>query len=311
MPAPSSLSMSGREWLLLAALSGLWGGSFFFAKIAVATLPPLTLVLLRVGVAALALMAFMAATERRLPPREARAWLHLLAMGAINNVVPFGLIFWAQTHIASSLAAILNAATPLFTVLLAHWLTRDEPLTAARAAGVLLGFGGVVVIVGPQALAGFDAHVLAALACLAAALSYAGAGVFGRRLAGLGLTPMAAAAGQLGASTLIMLPIVLVHDRPWTLAWPDATAIGAVIALALGSTALAYVIYFRLLATAGAVNLLLVTLLIPVSALLLGAAFLNERLTAAEGAGMALIGLGLGAIDGRPLAALRRMRNRD
>ena len=309
MPAPAGGSMSAREWLLLIALSGLWGGSFFFAKIAVADLPPLTLVLTRVGLAALALHAVMALSGRRWP-WEARARFHLLAMGAINNVVPFGLIFWAQTHIASGLAAILNATTPLFTVLLARALTRDEPLTAGRLAGVVLGLGGVVVIVGPQALAGFDAHVLAALACLGGALSYAGAGIFGRRLAGLGLAPMAAAAGQLGASTIIMLPIVLVHDRPWTLPAPDAAVAGAVVALALASTALAYVIYFRLLARAGAVNLLLVTLLIPVSALCLGAAFLDERLAAEQWAGMALIGLGLAVIDGRMLAALLRAAGR-
>jgi drug/metabolite transporter (DMT)-like permease len=305
MPAPIGGTMSAREWLLLVALSGLWGGSFFFAKIAVADVPPLTLVFLRVSLAALALMAFMAASGRRLP-REGRVWLALLAMGAINNAVPFGLIFWAQTHIDSGLAAILNATTPLFTVVLAHWLVRDEPMTRARVAGVLLGFAGVAVIVGPGALAGLDAHVLAALACLGAALAYAGGGIFGRRLAGLGLTPMAAAAGQLGASTLIMLPIVLVHDRPWTLPMPGGAAVGAVIALALACTALAYVIYFRLLASAGAVNLLLVTLLIPVSALLLGAAFLGESLTPNAAAGMALIALGLAAIDGRPWAALRR-----
>jgi drug/metabolite transporter (DMT)-like permease len=305
MPAPAGGSMSLREWLLLIALSGLWGGSFFFAKIAVAALPPLTLVLLRVGIAALALSAVMAASGRRWP-WEARAWRALLVMGAINNVIPFSLVFWGQTHIASGLAAILNATTPLFTALLAHWLTRDEPLTARRVAGVLLGLGGVVDIVGPQALAGVDTHVLAALACLGAAVAYAGAGIFGRRLAGLGLTPMAAAAGQLGASTLIMLPIVLVHDRPWTLPAPNGAIIGAVVALALASTALAYVIYFRLLATAGAVNLLLVTLLIPVSALFLGAAFLDERPAAEQWAGMALIALGLAAIDGRPFAALTR-----
>ena len=272
MPASTGGAMSAREWLSLIALSALWGGSFFFAKIAVNELPPLTLVFLRVGLAALALTAFMAASGRR-PPRGGRVWLALAFMGAINYAVPFGLIFWA-THIESGLAAILNATTPLFTVLLAHWRARDEPLTAARVAGVLLGFGGVVVIVGPRALAGLDAHVLAALACLGAAVAYAGGGIFGRKLAGLGLTPIAAAAGQLGASTLIMLPIVLIHDRPWTLPMPSAAVIGAVIALALACTALAYVIYFRLLASAGAVNLLLVTLLIPVSALLLGAALI-------------------------------------
>jgi drug/metabolite transporter (DMT)-like permease len=305
MPTPSGGSMSASEWTLLIALSALWGGSFFFAKIAVAELPPLTLVFLRVGLAALALYAVMAASGRSLP-RGGRVWLALLAMGAINNVLPFSLIFWGQVHIASGLAAILNATTPLFTVALAHFLTRDEPLTAARVTGVVLGLCGVAVIVGPGALAGLDAHVLAALACLGGALAYAGAGIFGRRLARLGLSPMAAAAGQLGASTLIMLPIVAVHDRPWTLPAPDAAVIGAVVALALASTAFAYVIYFRLLASAGAVNLLLVTLLIPVSALLLGAAFLDESLTQTAAAGMALIALGLAAIDGRPWAALRR-----
>jgi drug/metabolite transporter (DMT)-like permease len=306
MPAPAAGAMSARDWLLLIALSGLWGGTFFLAKIAVAEVPPLTLVLARVSLATLALTALIAARGLAWP-QGARAWRALGLMGAINNALPFSLIFWGQTHIASALAAILNATTPFFAALLAHWLARDEPLTPRRMAGVLLGIAGVAVIVGPQALAGLEAHVLAALACLAAAVAYALAGIFGRRLAGLGLAPITAAAGQLGASTLIMLPIVLVHDRPWTLAPPGAGAIGAVLALALACTALAYVIYFRLLTSAGAVNLLLVTLLIPVSALLLGATFLGERLEAEQWAGMALIALGLAAIDGRALSALKRL----
>jgi drug/metabolite transporter (DMT)-like permease len=267
------------------------GGSFLFGKVALAAVPPLTLVVLRTGIAALALLAFLAATGRRLPSALA-AWRGFLVMGLLNNAIPFALINWGQTRIDSGLAAILNATTPLFTVILAHLVTSDEKLTRNRMAGVVLGFAGVVVMIGPAALGGAG---LAKLAVLAAAASYACAGLYGRRLGGL--APATAACGMLVAATLIMLPLALVLDRP---ALPAGAVIWeAVGALALFSTALAYIVYFRILATAGATNLLLVTFLIPVSALLLGGIVLGERPDAAAFAGMALIFLGLVAVDGR------------
>jgi len=296
MGSDHPLRMGPREWILLLALSVLWGGSFFFAKLAVAALPPYTVVLGRVGLAALALNLVLRVWGLRLP-RDRAHWGAFFVMGLLNNLVPFSLIVWAQTQIASGLAAILNGATPLFTVVLAHWLTTDERLTWNRLLGVALGLAGVTVMIGLEALSGLGLHVLAEIAVLVATVSYALAGIFGRRFKGQ--PPLVTAAGQVTATTIMMLPIVLIADRPWTLAMPTPTPLAAVIGLALLSTALAYVIFFRILAAAGATNLLLVTLLIPVSALLLGHFVLGEGVALQQVAGMALIGLGLMAIDGR------------
>lgn len=296
-------TMEPRDWGLILLLSLLWGGSFFFTGIAVRELPPLTIVVLRVGLAALILLAIVNATGLRMP-RDRAGWTTLAAMGFINNVAPFSLLVWGQTHIPSGLASILNATTPLWTVVVAHTLTTDEKMTAPRLAGVALGFLGVVVMLGPAKLTGLTDNVLAQFACLAAALSYAFAGVYGRRFKRMGLAPIPAAAGQVAASSLLLLPAALVVERPWTLAMPSLSAVGAILGIAALSTALAYVIYFRVLATAGATNLMLVTFLIPVSAIVLGALVLGERLDRRDFFGMGLIGLGLVTIDGRALARL-------
>lgn len=298
-------AMGPVEWGLLVALSVLWGGSFLFVEVALAGLAPFSVVLARVGLAALALQLAVLVVGRRMPVSLA-AWRPFFVMGALNNLLPFCLIVWAQTRITGGLASILNATTPLFTVLLGHRLTRDEPMTARRLAGVALGFLGVAVLLGADLLAGLGDDALAQLAVLGAAVSYALAGLFGRRFRAQ--PAIVTAAGQVSATTAMLLPIALLHDRLWTLPMPGAATWGALLGLALFSTALAYVVYFRLLATAGAVNLLLVTFLIPVSALLLGAAFLGERLEPRQFAGMALIGLGLAAIDGRLVSRLRRRR---
>lgn len=295
--------MRPLEWLLLAVLSVLWGGAFFFAKVALSEVGPLTLVFGRVALAAVALW-FVVLALGVTAPHQRRVWRDLFIMGALNNALPFSLIFWGQTIIASSLASILNATTPVFTVVLAHYLTHDERMTVNRLAGVVLGLVGVATLIGPDALAGLGGDVAAQLACIAGAMFYACAGIFGRRFHTL--PPTFTAAGQLTASSIIMLPIVLVVEAPWSSAWPAATAWGALAALALISTAAAYVIYFRILAVAGATNILLVTLLVPVSALWLGTAILGERLDVHHLLGMALIGLGLAAIDGRPLRWFQR-----
>jgi len=231
-------------------------------------------------------------------------------MGLLNNVVPFCLIVWGQGHIASSLASILNATTPLFTVVVAHFLTEDERLTPGRVAGVAIGFLGVVLMLGPESLAGIGSDLLAQFACLAAALSYAFAGIWGRRFRRIGILPLPTAAGQVVVSTLLLAPITLAVERPWTLAAPGAATWAAIVGLAVLSTAAAYVLYFRLLASAGATNLLLVTFLIPASAILLGTGILGERLAAGHLVGVALIGAGLAAIDGRLAATLRRLAAR-
>jgi drug/metabolite transporter (DMT)-like permease len=310
MPSRIAPTMGPLEWALLIALSVLWGGTFFFAEVALRALDPLSLVLARVGLAAAPLIVIVYATGHRLP-RRASVWGAFFVMGALNNLLPFSLIFWGQTRIAGGLAAILIATTPLFTVVLAHFLTRDEPISASRLGGVLLGIAGVTVLIGPGALRGAGLHLLAQIAVLGAALAYALAGIFGRRFSDL--PPVVSAAGQVTASTVLLLGIVVLLDWPLPgLAlslptWGPPTW-GAVLGLALLGTALAYVIYFRLLARAGATNLLLVTFLIPVSAIALGAGLLGERLEVQHLAGMGLIGLGLGAIDGRPLRLLRHRR---
>ena len=302
-PIPTTRTMSGSDWLLLILLSIVWGGSFFFAKVAVAELPPLTIVLARVTIAAAALHLMVLAVGLRMPS-DLSLWRDFLLMGLLNNAIPFSLIFWGQQEIASGLAAILNATTPLFTVLVAHALTRDEKGTPLKLVGVALGIAGVALMIGLDRAAGLGAHLWSELAVLAAALSYAFAGIFGRRFRGR--PPLVVAAGQLTGSSALMLPLALLVDRPWLSAMPSAGVWAALIGLALLSTALAYVIFFRILARAGATNLLLVTFLIPVSALLLGIAFLGETMSAHQLMGMLLVGLGLAAIDGRLVRRILR-----
>ncbi len=211
-----------------------------------------------------------------------------------------------QTHIAVGLASILNATTPLFTLVAAHLLTPDERMTSAKSLALSAGLAGVVVLIGPDLLLQSGPSQWGQIACLGAALSYALAGIYGRRFKSLGVGSMEAAAGQVTASTVLILPIMLIVDRPWMLpAFPSVTTWAALTALAFLSTALAYVLYFRILAVAGATNLLLVTFMIPPMAILLGAAFLDERLTPRHFAGMALIGVGLAVIDGRLGRVLR------
>ncbi|TBR30489.1 MAG: DMT family transporter, partial [Reyranella sp.] len=202
-------------------------------------------------------------------------------------------------------ASILNATTPLFTLLVAHFIAHDERIGGLKLAALVIGIGGVAVLMGPEAI-GSSRGIAGQIACLGAALSYAFAGVYGRRFATMGVAPLEAAAGQVTASAMLILPVMLIVDRPWLLpAPPGATTLAALASLALLSTALAYVLYFRILAVAGATNLLLVTFLIPVTAILLGALVLGERLAPRHFAGMTLIGLSLTAIDGRIRRFLR------
>jgi drug/metabolite transporter (DMT)-like permease len=300
--------MSSLAWSLLVALSVLWGGSFFFVGVAIAEIPPLTLVALRVAIAAALLWAALPLLGV-LAPRGAAAWRAIAVMALLNNIVPFTLIVRAQQTLPSGLAAILNATTPLWSVLVTHALATGDRARAGTLAGVVLGFAGVAVMMGPELLGGAAAG-LATAAMLAATLSYALAGVWGRRFAAAGMTPLQVAVGQVSVAALAMVPLALVLDTPWRLPAPSGGTVAAVLGLAGLSTALAYVLYFRILALAGALNLLLVTFMIPVSAILLGTLLLDETLAPRHLAGMALIGLGLAAIDGRPLAyASRSLRS--
>lgn len=293
-----------RDWMLLLILSVLWGGSFFFVELAVGALPAMTIVWLRVAPAAL-LLALVLWARGLAWPRGWRAWAALAVMGLLNNALPFVLFVTAQARIDSGLAAILNATTPLWALILGLVAGAEARPGMARIAGLGLGFGGVAVMLGGGAT-GTTSTLAAQLLCLGGALSYACAGVWGRRFAPMGLSPLATAFGQLAMASLLLLPLMLYLDRPWQLALPGPSVLGALAGLTLLSTALAYLIYFRLLASAGAVNLLLVTFLIPVSALGLGIGVLGEAPGVRTLAGMALIGAGLAAIDGRLPAWLRR-----
>lgn len=301
--APIQKTMQAPDWAMLVTLSVLWGGSFLFIGVAVKELPPLTIVAVRLGLAAIALQAVLRFMGVPFPHSRA-AWRAFFGMGILNNVIPMALIVWGQTHIASGLASILNATTPLFTVVVAHFLTADERLTRQKLGGVLVGFAGVAVMIGASAFRAATADIPAQLAVLAAALSYALSGVYGRRFKTMGIAPLATAAGQVTASSAILLPVALLVDHPWGLPAPSLATMLSLAGLALVSTALAYILFFRLLARAGATNVGLVTFLIPVSAILFGVMLLGERLEPRHMAGMALIGAGLVLIDGRVISAV-------
>ena len=296
--------MSATDWLLLIVLSVLWGGSFYFAKIAVVEIPPLTLALGRVAIAAAAL-AVVARILGLTWPHDTRTWANFIVMAAFNNALPFTLLFWGQIHISIGLAAILTGTSPLFGALMAHVMTEDDKLTASRTVGVLAGLIGIIVLIGVDVLGEFGSHVLAEFACLVAAASYGFGAVYSRRVRRL--PPMIVAAGQLTMSTVLLLPLVLLFDRPsavLTASWP---ALASMLALALVCSALAYLIYFRVIGRAGATNALLVTFLVPISAIVLGILSLGERLEAHQMAGMVAIFIGIVAIDGRPIRWLARM----
>ncbi len=282
------------DWATLAVLSVVWGGSFLFYRVLAFQLPPFTTVLARVAIGGAALTAVLLLRgQTPLPPR--RLWGRFLLLGLLGNAVPFTAFAWGETRISGGAASILNAMTPIFTVLVTGLLLRTERLTAARLAGIACGVCGVAVLVGPAALLGRD--VLGQAACLGASLSYGFATPYARSIKGVPAPQMAV--GQLAGATVIMLPLALLADRPWTLAAPSAAGWASLLGLALLSTAFAYVLFFRLLARIGATNLALVTFLVPVSALLLDAAVLGETIGPGSLAGMVLIAAGLACIDGR------------
>lgn len=296
--------MRTADWLLLVLLSVLWGASFLFVGVAVREVPTLTLVLARVALAALVLVPLVYAFGHRLP-RTLAAWRPFLVQAILNNVVPFTLIAYGQTHVASALAAVLNATTPLFTLIVARVLA-GEALTASKLAGVALGIAGVGVLMGPEAVVANAASVTGMLCVLGAALSYGLAALWMRRLRTI--PPLVTSGTQLICSSLMLLPVAAAVDHFWLLPMPSTQAVAAVLGLAVISTALAYIVFFRISATAGPGNVMLVTLLIPVSATAFGALMLGERLTGHQIAGALVIASGLLVIDGRLIAWLTRRR---
>jgi drug/metabolite transporter (DMT)-like permease len=294
--------MNALTWGLLLLLGLIWGGSFFFARIAVHDVPPFTLVFLRLSLAAVALHLYMAG--RLDIYRLLRLhWRQLLFLGLINNAVPHALIFLGETEIGAGLASVLNATTPIWTVIIARYLTEDEKPTATKLVGCLVGLAGTIVLVGPGIMVTNGVPFWALLVPILAAVSYGFAAIYSKRFKAIPAPIIAT--GQLTGSSIIMLPVSLIVDRPWTLAMPPLGSISAIIALALLSTAFAYILYFRIMALAGATNASLVTLLVPPGAILLGVVFLGERLEPTDIAGMLLIAVGLLILDGRLFARLR------
>ena len=302
----TSPKLDATGWGLIAILSVLWGGAFFLIEVGLRSYPPLTLVLIRVAVAVPPMLVAMRLMGQRLPS-DLRIWGLLTVVGALNCALPFGLFFWGQKYLDSGYASILNATTPLWGVLTAHFLTSDEKATPARIIGVLIGLAGIIVMVGPTAMTGLSNNLLAQMACIVSTLFYSLAAIYGRRLSQSQLTPMAVATGQTITATLLMAPIVLIVDQPWALAMPRLDSTLAGITLALLSTALAYGLYFRLIDRAGASNAQLVAFLMPILAVLLGIAFLGESLNGGQIAGAVLIALGLVVLDGRLLARTRNV----
>lgn len=291
-------SMGPVEWLMLILLSVLWGGSFFFMKVSLAELPTLTIVFSRVAFAAITL-GLVLKLMGQLLPRGFELWRAFFIMGLINNLLPFSLLVWGMTELSSGLASILNATTPVFAILVAHFATSDERISTNKIVGVILGLVGVAVLIGVDAVSGVSQSLLAMLACLGASLSYGLAATYGRKFKAMQVKPVSVAFGQVTASSLLLLPVALVIDSPWILAIPSLYTWSSLIALGVLSTALAYVLYFQILSRAGATNIALVTLLVPVSAIFLGWLILNETLELNHIVGMSLIALGLLAIDGR------------
>ena len=294
--------IDARDWSLLAVLSVLWGGSFFFNGVVLKELPPLTVVLLRVALAAMILLPVLRAYQIRFPVGLS-GWKPFFAIALLNNVLPFSLIVIGQTYIPSGLASILNATTPLFTVMVMA-AAGDEKLHARRVVGVVTGLIGVIILHG-QDLHGQDrgfqsGEGVGILLCLAAAFSYGLSALYARRKLS-NSPPLATATFQLLASALMMTIVAAVVERPWQLAMPGVTTWLAMIGLSALSTALAYIVFFQVLRRSGSTNVMLVTLLIPVTAILLGYLVLGESISLREIIGALVIGSALLLMDGRVL----------
>lgn len=289
--------MTKQTWGLLIILSVLWGASFLFVAIALPTYPPLTIVAFRVVSAAIVLHFVIYFSSVRWPT-EKRFVVDITIMGLLNNVIPFALIAWGQLYVASGLASVFNAMTPIFTLVVAHYFIAEERLTGLKISGAAMGLVGVIVLIGYDALAGLSQNVTGQLAIVAAAVSYAFAGVWAKKRLG-SYPPLTLATGQVTASAFILSAIALMVDGAVIWTNPHLDILLVLVALGIFSTALAYIIYFRILALAGASNLLLVTFLIPISAIAAGIVVLDESLKNQHIAGIICIAIGLALIDGR------------
>lgn len=292
MPGPA-LTIDRQSWLLLIILSVLWGGSFFFVAVALRELPPTTLALARVAFAAAFIYPVFKMQGSSLPLTFA-GWKPFIVMGLFNNIIPFSLIFAGQARISSGLASVLNATTPLFALLVLASFG-EERLILRRVIGVLIGLAGVYVLRDPDHVHS-DSQLIGMLLCLGGALSYGFSGLWGRRNFN-NVPPLTTTTCQLISSSIIMAVIAGAIDQPWQLPMPGLTTWSAVIGLAAFSTALGYILFFRIMAQAGAANVMLVTLLIPVTAIGLGVLVLGEPLLMREIVGALVIAASLLVID--------------
>ncbi|WP_316195206.1 MULTISPECIES: DMT family transporter [unclassified Bradyrhizobium] len=300
--------MTIGDWALLVMLSVLWGGSYFFAKIIVREVPPLTIVFFRFFLGAVVLLGYIQWRRIELPHGPA-VWLNFAGMGLLNNLIPGVLITWGQTAISSGLASVLVATTPIFSILLAYKIGNNrETLSKAKILGVTMGLLGVMILVGIEAPTYSERAIVAVLACLAAAISYGFANIFGQRFRRLGISPAVGAFGQIAATSVMIMPFALAMEQPWHLQIPSVRVWLAIFGLSCLSTAIGYMIFFRVLDRAGGTNISLVTLLVPASAILLSWAVLDEGLTGTQALGVACIATGLLVVDGRIPALLRWYR---
>ena len=293
--------MRAKHWLLLIILSVLWGGTFIFVREALTALPPLSVTLARCIIGAATLVPIVLALRYPVPVTRA-AWGDFGVMSLLNNVIPFGLIFWGQTMIPSGLAGVMNSTTPLMTLLVARFVA-GETMPKHKVAGLLLGLAGVATLIGPSAFSGDRANALGMLLVIGGTISYGFSGLWGRRFKDT--PPIVTAAAQLVCSTLVLLPLAAFADQFWRLPMPPPNVIGALMALGIVSTALAYILFFKIMAEAGSNNVMLVTLLIPISAVALGAWRFGESLSANQFAGAAIIATSLLLIDGRIFGVTR------
>ncbi|MBK8373407.1 DMT family transporter [Sphingorhabdus sp.] len=301
----TSPKLDATGWGLIAILSILWGGAFFLIEVGLRSYSPNILVFMRLALAVPPMWIVMRLMGERLPT-DPKSWALLMVVGALNCALPFILFFWGQQYLDSGYASILNATTPIWGVVVAHFMTHDEKATPARIVGVLVGMAGIIVMVGPDAMKGLSNNLLAQIACIISTLFYSFAAIYGRRLSQTQMTPMVVATGQTAMAALFMLPVVLLFDQPWAMAMPRLDSTLAGVTLALLSTALAYILYFRLIDRAGASNAQLVAFLMPILAVILGIAFLGESLSSGQIAGAGLIAVGLAILDGRLVARFQQ-----
>ncbi|MCX8501534.1 MAG: DMT family transporter [Alphaproteobacteria bacterium] len=316
-PAAPALTISTKTWGLLLLLWFCWGGSFYYGHIALTAVPPLTLVFARVFIGFLFLVPVLWLSGLRIP-RGSEVWRGMVLMAILNSALPFSLIAFGLTRVSSGLGGILNATVPMWTAVLAHFATSDEKLTRAKLAGILASLIGVIVLIESKdqmvaaVIVGHAAPApdalldrLAKLAFVGATACYAISAIYGKRFRSLGVEPIVAASSQLLIASVLLLPLMLLYDRPWELPPPSMGAMASLLAIGVIATGLAYILYYRILGMAGATVVSLVTYLVPVSATLLGVFLLGESFTVFTLVGIGLIALGLVILDGRVAAKIK------